>query len=211
MSCSPTLFRKALSLLFILLVFPLSGQQTTSKNLAAEPADKLAATAKASGALRVLQFKRALNWYSQDSFARCRITIDSLAHDPQGGPIIDSLSGLAYHMAGMSYYQVYDDINAIPQYLRAIKIRDACYPDLHIDQAHTRYNLANSLHWIGRPDTATFLLREAIDIYDNLPRKDTTNWLRSIKLLGVIAKESNDPALTRNTTLAMVDLLGRFT
>lgn len=211
MSLTPYFRCWAFGLLLLLFTFPIAGQQTSSGNLSAEPADKLAATAKAGGERRVDQFKRALNWYAQDSFARCRQTIDSLARQPSGELIVDSLSGLAYHMAGMTFYQVYDDVNAVPQYLRAIQIRDACYPDLHSDQAHTRYNLANSLHWLGRPDTATYLLREAIDIYDNLDRKDTTNWLRSLKLLGVIAKESNDRELTRNTTVAMVDLLGRFT
>ncbi len=210
MHCSSCFYRWGFGLLSFLLAAALAAQQIPADNLAAEPADKLAATAAAGGEVRIDQFKRALGWYARDSFARCRQTIDSLVHTRDGALIADSLSGLAYHMAGMSYYQVYDDVRAAPQYLRAIYIRDQCYPGLHVDQAHTRYNLANSLHWLGRPDTATYLLREAIDIYDNLERKDTTNWLRSLKLLGVIAKESNDQELTRNSTLAMVDLLRRF-
>jgi tetratricopeptide (TPR) repeat protein len=63
------------------------------------------------------------------------------------------------------------------------------------------------MHWLGRPDTATYLLREAVDLYDRLERKDSTNWLRSLKLLGIIAKESNDPDLVRSATVAMVNLL----
>ncbi|MEM6771361.1 MAG: tetratricopeptide repeat protein, partial [Bacteroidota bacterium] len=156
---------------------------------------------------RAGQFKRALGWYRQEDYPTCRRVIDSLAHNEAGNLIVDSLSGLAYHLAGMSYYQLYDDVNAVPNYLRAISIRDRCYADLHNDQAHTRYNLANSMHWLGRPDTATLLLREAIDIYDQLERKDSTNWLRSLKLLGVIALESNDAELVENATVAMVNLL----
>ncbi|TXF88290.1 CHAT domain-containing protein [Neolewinella aurantiaca] len=177
--------------------------------LTAQPADSGKEEHLADSA-RVAGFQRALAWYKQDSFAMSRAVVDSLAHDAAGNLIVDSLSGLAYHLAGMSYYQTYDDINAVPQYIRAIRIRDACFGAPHIDQAHTRYNLANSLQWLGRPDTATYLLREAIDIYDQLPQKDTTNWLRSLKLLGVIAQENNDRELTRNTILAMVSLLEEF-
>lgn len=197
----------AIWLVVCCITLPVAAQQSGTENLSAEPADKLDATAKATEDLRELQFQRALKWYSQENYAMCRQTIDSLAHQPSGDLIIDSLSGLAYHMAGMSYYQVYDDVNAVPQYLQAINIRDRCYPEIHNDQAHTRYNLANSMHWLGRPDTATYLLREAVDLYDRLDRKDSTNWLRSLKLLGVIAKESNDRDLIRSATVAMVNLL----
>ncbi|WP_020569334.1 CHAT domain-containing protein [Neolewinella persica] len=186
---------------------PLVAQQSGTENLSNEPADKLAATARKTDDLRAQQFQRALNWYGQENYAMCRQTIDSLAHRASGELIVDSLSGLAYHMAGMTFYQTYDDVNAVPQYLRAISIRDRCYPGIHNDQAHTRYNLANSMHWLGRPDTATYLLREAVELYDQLERKDSTNWLRSLKLLGIIAKESNDPDLVRSATVAMVNLL----
>lgn len=200
-------------LIFLFLSPMLTGQPVhhdDDKHIAAAPG-AVAVAQQTPGAARVVQFQQALVWYGRDSFAMCRTLVDSLVHDTDGKLIADSLSGLAYHMAGMSYYEVYDDANAVPQYLRAIRIRDACYADPHKDQAHTRYNLANSMHWMGRPDTAVYLLREAIDIYDQLPQKDTTNWLRSLKLLGVIARESNDRELTRNATLAMVDLLGRYT
>lgn len=192
MSKFETCFRQLICLAFICFVLPLSAQQSGTE-LTVD--------------LRVNQLQRAFDWYGKGDYAQCRQTIDSLVHDPAGDLIIDSLSGLAYHMAGMSYYQVYDDVNAAPQYLQAISIRDQCYPTIHNDQAHTRYNLANSMHWLGRPDTATYLLREAMDLYDQLERKDSTNWLRSLKLLGVIAKESNDSDLTRSTTVAMVNLL----
>jgi CHAT domain-containing protein len=46
-----------------------------------------------------------------------------------------------------------------------------------------------------------------MDLYDQLERKDSTNWLRSLKLLGVIARESNDSDLMRSATVAMVNLL----
>ena len=195
---------------FLLNTLSLPAQQPVNsgdKKFIADPENALETANRTVGGLRVEQFKRVLNWYAQDSFARCRAVIDSVVHDTEGRVIVDSLSGLAEHVAGMSYYQVYDDLNAIPHYRKAIKIRDAAFPGFHANQAHTRYNLANSLHWIGRPDTATYLLREAIDIYDKLERKDSTNWLRSLKLLGVIAKEGHDPALLRSATVAMVNLL----
>lgn len=201
------LFYLAFWLVLCCFTSSLTAQQTGTEDLNNEPADKLEATARTTDDPRVQQFQRALNWYSQENYAMCRQTIDSLAHDASGELVTDSLSGLAYHMAGMSYYQVYDDVNAVPQYLQAISIRDRCYPNIHNDQAHTRYNLANSMHWLGRPDTATYLLREAVDLYDRLERKDSTNWLRSLKLLGVIAKESNDRDLVRSATIAMVNLL----
>jgi hypothetical protein len=197
----------AIWLVVCCITLPIAAQQSGSENLSVEPADKLAATAQATEDLREQQFQRALKWYSQENYAMCRQTIDSLAHRPSGDLIVDSLSGLAYHLAGMSYYQVYDDVNAVPQYLQAINIRDDCYPEIHNDQAHTRYNLANSMHWLGRPDTATYLLREAVELYDQLERKDSTNWLRSLKLLGIIAKESNDQELVRSAAVAMVNLL----
>ncbi|MEM9259291.1 MAG: hypothetical protein AAGA62_06555, partial [Bacteroidota bacterium] len=186
-------------------------QNDTPESLFAEGQLAKAAAAFTERGSREDLFQAAYAWYSLDSFAHCRQLIEQLTHEQDGGLIVDSLSGLAYHMAGMSYYEVYDDINAIPQYLQAIAIRDACYEYPHFHQAHTRYNLANSMHWIGRPDTATYLLREALDIYDGLPRKDTTNWLRSLKLLSVIARESNDVNLLRSTTIAMVNLLEIFT
>lgn len=197
----------ALWSVMICLSFSLTAQQSGADNLSAEPGDKLAETARATDDLRQQQFQRALQWYGREDYAMCRQIIDSLIHDSSGALIADSLSGLASHMAGMSYYQVYDDINAVPRYLQAISIRDRCYPGIHNDQAHTRYNLANSMHWLGRPDTATYLLREAVDLYDRLERKDSTNWLRSLKLLGVIAQESNDADLVRSATVAMVNLL----
>lgn len=202
-----TQIRITFAALLVAVLLPLTAQQTGKGNLQIEPEDKLLATERATDDVRAMQFKRALALYGQEDYEGCRRTIDSIAHDASGALIVDSLSGLAYHMAGMTYYQLYDDLNAAPQYLKAISIRDACYPGIHYDQAHTRYNLANSMHWLGRPDTATYLLREAIDIYDRLERKDSTNWLRSLKLLGVIAKESNDPDLVRSATVAMVNLL----
>lgn len=200
-----------LTALFSLLCTSVRAQSPSPESLAAEGRLAEAAAAFTDRGSREDLFQAAYSWYGLDSFARCRQLIEQLAHTEDGELIIDSLSGLAYHMAGMSYYEVYDDINAIPNYLQAIDIRDACYAYPHFHQAHTRYNLANSMHWIGRPDTATYLLREAIDIYDQLPDKDSTNWLRSLKLLSVIARESNDVNLLQNATIAMVNLVETFT
>ncbi|OAV43743.1 CHAT domain-containing protein [Lewinella sp. 4G2] len=198
---------------FLVLLSPYSHAQTTKNEAGtknAEPTAVLKDATEARVSERERQFARALAKYMKEDYAGSRKVLDSLAHDADGDLIVDSLSGLAYHMAGMSYYQVYDDVNAVPMYQKAISIRDQLYDGPHVHRAHTRYNLANSMHWLGRPDTATVLLRDAIAIYDGMGETDTTNWLRSLKLLGVIAEEANDRELTRSSVVAMTSLLEEY-
>lgn len=205
----PTTIATLLAWLVLVLIGAPCSAQTPFNVIDADESEAIPLAeriAKVGESERDKAFGRALAYYSQSDWAGTRAVLDSVIHDASGRPIIDSLAALAEHTAGLTYFQVYDDQNALPHYRRAIAIRDAIHDGPHKDRAHTRYNLANSMHWLGRPDTAMVLLRDAVDIYDRLSPTDTTNWLRSLKLLGVIATENFDRELLRSATVAMARL-----
>lgn len=131
-------------------------------------------------------------WSVVDSFLPARKAYSALMKEKDGTPIIDSLSGLAQHKIGVSHYNEYDDAGAASAYRKAILIRDKVFSDAHKDQAHSRRNLANCLSYLGQTDSASLLLREAIDIYETVQPTDSVNWLRSLQDLSQVSAQVRD-------------------
>lgn len=131
-------------------------------------------------------------WSAVDSFTLARAAFLRVIIPDDGKPVIDSLSGLAQHKIGVSYYNQYNDAAAAAAYRKAISIRDQFFPRAHKDQAHSRRNLANCLSYLGQTDTASLLLREAIAIYSSVQSTDSVNWLRSLNDLSKISEEVRD-------------------
>ncbi|WP_273443779.1 CHAT domain-containing protein [Neolewinella agarilytica] len=131
-------------------------------------------------------------WSAVDSFLPARQAYAALMKEDNGTPIIDSLSGLAQHKIGVSHYNEYDDAGAASAYRKAILIRDEVFTQAHKDQAHSRRNLANCLSYLGQTDSASLLLREAIDIYETVQPTDSVNWLRSLQDLSQVSAQVRD-------------------
>ncbi|MEO0732489.1 MAG: CHAT domain-containing protein, partial [Bacteroidota bacterium] len=137
-----------------------------------------------------------------DSLVRAREQLGLVTAGPA-----DSLSGLAWHKIGLSYYQEANDAAAAAAYRQALVIRDEIFPANHLDRAHTRSNLASSLIYLGQTDSAGLLLREAIDIYATAPDTDTLNWLLSLADLMQVSIELRDYRVSVNAARSALGLL----
>ena len=147
-------------------------------------------------------FQAGQAWYDADSLPKAAEAFLSATKGDDGQEIKDSLSGLALHKTGLCYYYLEDDARAIEYYRRAVVLRDKVFSAPHNDRAKSRKNLATSMRFIGRLDSAALLTREAIDIYEHLPSPDTSNWLRGLNELGAIALEMQDMQLAHSAFLA---------
>ncbi len=141
-------------------------------------------------------------WYEPDSLIKAANAFLSATRADDGELVEDSLSGLAFHKAGLCYYYLEEDERAIGYYRKAVAVRDRVFTGPHNDRAKSRKNLATSMRFLGQLDSAALLTREAINIYEHLPRPDTTNWLRGLNELGAIALEMQDMQLAHSSFLA---------
>ncbi|WP_173021516.1 CHAT domain-containing protein [Lewinella sp. W8] len=149
-------------------------------------------------------------WYSADSLSRSRAAYLSATQGRDGGIIVDSLTGLAYHKIGVTYYDEYNDARASHYYRRAIKIRDQVFSSPHNDRAKSRNNLATILRFLGNPDSAALMNREAIELYEKIEHPDTLNWLRSLIELSNIAYDLKDFQLANSASASAVNLLDTY-
>jgi tetratricopeptide (TPR) repeat protein len=147
-------------------------------------------------------FRAGEAWYEPDSLLKAAEAFLAATKDSTGELVEDSLTGLAFHKAGLCYYYIEDDEQAIEYYRLAVLVRDKVFPGPHNDRAKSRKNLATSMRFLGQLDSAALLTREAIDIYEHLPSPDTTNWLRGLNELGAIALEMQDMQLAHSSFLA---------
>ena len=136
-------------------------------------------------------------WVQTDSLRRARAAFAEVVRTaPASAP--DSLTGLAHHLTGVAWYRAADDSAAVVHYRRALRVRDGLSARPTNDRAKTRKNLATSLRFLGRLDTAAALARQAVAMYEALPRADTTNWVRALNELGQIALAGGDRQLARD-------------
>ena len=147
-------------------------------------------------------FQAGVAWYEPDSLLKAAGAFLAATKDVDGKLVEDSLSGLAFHKAGLCHYYLEDDGRAIEYYRKAVAVRDRVFPGPHNDRAKSRKNLATSMRFMGKLDSAALFTREAINIYENLPRPDTTNWFRGLNELGAIALEMQDMQLAFSSFLA---------
>ena len=130
----------------------------------------------------------------------------TVTRSQQGEPIIDSLSGLAYHKMGVAAFIDQQDSLAVEHYRRAIVIRDSILPFYHNQRAHSRSNMAQALNWLGRMDESIALLREANEIFERLPDVDSLNWLRSLNQVTTYARNTNNYRLGYSSAYRAVSL-----
>ncbi len=147
------------------------------------------------------------DWMDQDSFLRAVPFLEAAAHDGTGAAIVDSLSGLALHRAGVAYYFLEMDREAIDYYHRAVAVRDSIYPYPHEDRAHSRSNLSNSLGYLGKLDSAVLVIREANALYDALPGRNALNYLRNLNQLASLATKLRDFRLAYSATYRATSLI----
>lgn len=140
-------------------------------------------------------------WASIDSFDLAREAYGQVIDDP------DSLSGLAQHKIGVAFYNGYRDGEAAIAYRKAIQIRDAAFGGAHLDRAHSRSNLAQTLIPLGQSDTSALLLREAIEIFASVSPTDSLNWMRSLTSLALLSERSRDYQTGISSTRRAVALL----
>lgn len=148
-----------------------------------------------------------LAWYDADSLQQALDAYQTVTKDKNGAALKDSLAALAHHKTGVIYYDVEDDRQAANNYLRAIAIRDAIFSGPHNDCAHSRNNLATSLRYLGKLDSAALVIRESIAIYEKLPAVDSLNWLRSLNELADISVKVEDFQLANSSFIAASGLL----
>ena len=130
----------------------------------------------------------------------------TVTRDKGGTPIVDSLSGLAYHKMGVAAYIDQQDSLAVEHYRRAIVIRDSILPFYHNQRAHSRSNMAQALNWLGRMDESIALLREANEIFERLPDVDSLNWLRSLNQVTTYARNTNNYRLGYSSAYRAISL-----
>lgn len=147
-------------------------------------------------------FRAGEAWYEPDSLARAARAFLAATRGPGGELVEDSLTGLALHKTGLCYYYLEDDERAIRYYRLAVRVRDRVFSGPHNDRAKSRKNMATSMRFLGQLDSAALLTSQAIDIYEHLPRPDTTNWLRGLNELGDVALERQDMQLAHSSFLA---------
>jgi len=174
--------------------------QTPEELMAMEDYEAAAAAFTSAGGRENL-FQAGVAWYETESSMKAAEAFLAATKGDDGQLVEDSLSGLALHKIGVCYYYLEDDERAIEYYRRAVAVRDRVFSGPHNDRAKSRKNLATSMRFLGRLDSAALLTREAIEIYEFLPRPDTTNWLRGLNELGAIALEMQDMQLARSSFL----------
>lgn len=169
-----------------LLIPALPYAQSAEELLAAEdyPA---AAEAFSARATRTGFIAAGDAWQQTGDFGRAR-----RAYERAVRPTPDSLGALAQHKIGVAYYNDYQDSLAALAYHEAIRLRDAVYSGPVAQRAHSRLNLAQIVQAQGRADSASILLREAIDIYARAVPTDSLNWMRALNSLVELAEDDRD-------------------
>lgn len=173
--------------LSLLLFFGTIGRGQTAEVL---PEQETLATARAyqQRGARMDHFAAGLSWEKADSFSRAIAAFEQvIAAQPA-----DSLAGLAWHRIGVAHYQQYAETAAVAAYNRAIQVRDELFATPHRDRAHSRLNLAQTLMALGRNDTATHVLQEAIDLYTRAQPTDSLNLVRAYSSLSQLGEDARD-------------------
>ena len=166
-----------------------------------------AATALEARGDRASVYRAGAAWIEIDSLDDALRTLKSVTRDRADRPLVDSLSGLAYHKMGVAAFNAYEDSLAIVYYLRALAIRDSVLPRYHNERAHTRANLAGVYNLYQRTDTAIVLLREANDIYEHVAEPDSLNWLRNLNQMTTFARTTRNYRLGYSSSYRAVSLL----
>jgi CHAT domain-containing protein len=196
-------------LLFLLLTQFVSAQGQP-ENLMEEEKFVEAALAFEARGTRTDLMAAGQAWYYADSLEKSRAAYLAVTEDSGDNTLIDSLTGLAFHKVGVTYYDEYNDAMASQYYLRAIAVRDQVFNAPHNDRAKSRNNLATSLRYLGKPDSAALLNREAIELYETIDHPDTLNWLRSLNELSNIAYDLKDFQLANSAAASAVNLLDTY-
>ncbi len=164
------------------------------------------------GALRQAGGRDALleageDWMGQERYMRAVPFYLAATRDGTGAEVIDSLTGLALHRAGVAYYFLEMDREAVTYYRRAVSVRDSIYPYPHEDRALSRSNMSNSLGYLGQLDSAVLMIREANALYEVLPVRNRLNYLRNLNQLASLASQLRDFRLAYSATYRAVSLI----
>ncbi|PPK87503.1 CHAT domain-containing protein [Neolewinella xylanilytica] len=194
----------------VLAIGGLPAQELPVVELIAGGAHELAESRLAESSDRMLLLQAGLAWSEQDSTEKALRYLRRATEGPNGVPVIDSLTGLAFHKMGVVAYYAYQDSLAAVYYRNAMRIRDRVLPRYHNERAHSRTNLATVMNLLGRLDTAIVLVREANIIYENVSEPDSLNWLRNLNQLGEFAEASRHYRLGYSSSYRAVALLERM-
>lgn len=156
-------------------------------------------------------FDAGVAYVQMDSLEKARQIMHRVITADGGEEIVDSLTGLAWHTIGMTHYLREEDDLAIEPYREAVRVRDAVFDGPHFHQAHSRFNLAFSYRWTNQPEAALQTLHEALELYRVMPKKDSTNWIRSLRLTTILAKDNYDKHLQRAATVALDRMADEYT
>lgn len=130
-----------------------------------------------------------------------------LAYVKALGVETDSLGALAQHKIGVAYYNNYQDSLAAIAYQKAIRMRDEVFSGPVAERAHSRLNLAQIVQAEGLADSASVLLREAIDIFARAEPTDSLNWMRALTSLVSLAEDARDYQVAVNAARQSVAIL----
>ena len=144
-----------------------------------------------------------------DPDSACAVLL-SVTKDAQGQLIVDSLSGLALHLLGNKYYGNIGDTTAAQYYEQAIEVRDVVFREPHNQRAHSRLNLAMWLRKRGDFDNADTRLREALNIYEQVEKVDSLNWLKSLNEVAKQAEIKQDMTVAVSACYRAVSLREEF-
>lgn len=141
-------------------------------------------------------------WQEAGDFERAH-----LAYSKALGVEPDSLGALAQHKIGVAHYNNYQDSLAALAYRSAIRMRDEVFSGPVAQRAHSRLNLAQIVQAEGLADSASVLLREAIDIFARAEPTDSLNWMRALTSLVSLAEDARDYQVAVNAARQSVAIL----
>jgi tetratricopeptide (TPR) repeat protein len=161
------------------------------------------------GTDREALIQQAARLYGEGDRVGAEVIYHSIIEEGARRGLRDSLTALAYHRLGTMAANDVEDSVAVVYYRSALRIRDSLFRGPHNDRAHTRVNLGTPLRFLGYPDSALHLFREANTMYEQLEQPDSINWILSLTEMSTIAVSRQDFTLASNVSYRATDLHDR--
>ena len=118
-----------------------------------------------------------INYYKNNlDSSDFKTVFDSISSIPSIKSLPDSIIALSYHKIGvLEYARNANDINAIKNYKKALKIRNKIFPEKHPDIYNTYFNIGDAYLQLKYIDSATVYLKKSIELneisYSHRPLK----------------------------------------
>lgn len=176
------------------LLFLLLSTVVTAQNYSSDREEKIATA------------KESMNLDRESAIALFSL----VTRQDDGQPIVDSLSGVAYHNLGVLAFRAGQDSLAADFYQRAIDVRDSVFRRPHHERAHSRTNLSACLSYTGQSKLALRTAREATLIYEALPEPDTGKWIASLLTMAEMALVLQDQQLARSASYQAISMAERI-